>query len=156
VTTILPTVDTLSLAVHTIATTNALARVIAVLHSRGADVQQFTWTTDAGGCTATATLVVGLAEERHQHLRAALDRVVDVTEVWQHSGAGRRLGLTTASTGLVSESTLDRSLASAAAEDRPPMLALVDVPDQSTNGGAACASTPRVSQMSMPKHHAGR
>jgi acetolactate synthase regulatory subunit len=62
-------------------TTVALARLLSVLHGRGARVTGLQWVTDPDGCCATATIVAGLPARRHPHLLDAVDRIVDVRSV---------------------------------------------------------------------------
>jgi acetolactate synthase regulatory subunit len=73
--------DTLALTVSTRPTTHALAQLLAVLHSRGARVAQLSWRTDPASGWATVTLVAALTRTRHDHLRAAIARLVDVVAV---------------------------------------------------------------------------
>ncbi len=55
--------------------------VISVLHSRGAEVSELSWTTDRAGQEATLTMTVEIAPSRQRHLREALNRLISVTSV---------------------------------------------------------------------------
>jgi acetolactate synthase regulatory subunit len=69
---------TLNLTVATRPTTHALSQLLAVLHSRGSRVTELVWTADPTCHKAIATLVVEIAPTRHHHVRAAIERLVDV------------------------------------------------------------------------------
>src|SRR5882757_10442148 len=73
--------DTIALRVSTQPTTHALSQLLAVLHSRGARIAHLSWMVEPAHDLGTVTLVVGLQQTRHQHLRSALERLVDVVRV---------------------------------------------------------------------------
>jgi acetolactate synthase regulatory subunit len=71
----------LNLSLTTTPTTHTLASVMAVLHSRAADVQHLTWSTSRDRSNASIALQVTIDHRRHSHLCAALRRVIGVTSV---------------------------------------------------------------------------
>ena len=73
--------DTLALRVSTRPTTHSLSQLLALLHSRGARVTRLSWTAEPARGVGTVILVVSLHQMRHQHLRSALERLVDVVHV---------------------------------------------------------------------------
>jgi hypothetical protein len=72
---------TLTLAVRTASGTHSLASLLSVLHSRGAEVEELTWTTCPDNWDAHVVVRVRLEPIRHDHLRDALRRLVYVTAV---------------------------------------------------------------------------
>ncbi len=71
----------LSLTITTRPTTHALSQVIALLHSRGAHIARLGWDTESSAPKATVTLEMTCQRARQHHLRAALERLIDVTHV---------------------------------------------------------------------------
>lgn len=72
-----------TLSITMTATNNSLARVIAVLHQRGAHVQHLTWAAPGlrSRGHARMTLVAQFHHDRTQNLRTSLARLVDVLDV---------------------------------------------------------------------------
>lgn len=61
--------------------TPGLLRVVSVLHRRSVEVQELTCTRDAGASASRVRMLLQLPEQRVEHVRACLDRVVDVTDL---------------------------------------------------------------------------
>jgi acetolactate synthase regulatory subunit len=71
----------LTLSLAAVPTTHTLAAVLAVLHSRAADVRQLTWTTSHDRGSASIGIRVAIESRRRTHLCAALLRITNVTSV---------------------------------------------------------------------------
>ncbi|WP_432990284.1 hypothetical protein [Dactylosporangium sp. CA-233914] len=69
------------------ATTLAFARVVSTLHRRGVDVLTLTWSSDLRRGKARITVTARVDRQRHEHIRKALTRLVDVTTVRSLAGA---------------------------------------------------------------------
>lgn len=86
------TAVTLSLSVGVRPTPSALARLLSILHSRNAEVLAFNWLRQPERFHANALIMVRLDETRQGHLRMALERAVDVTDV-EVAAAPREAGV---------------------------------------------------------------
>ena len=71
--------DTLHLRVFMAPTTHALARLLVLVRGRGARVLYLRWEATPEAAEGTATLLIQLDSARHLHLRAAVERSIDVT-----------------------------------------------------------------------------
>jgi acetolactate synthase small subunit len=63
------------------ATTRAFAKVVSTLHSRGGEIITLTWSNELRHREARITVIVRADRRRHEHIRKALARLVDVTTV---------------------------------------------------------------------------
>lgn len=72
-----------ALSITMTATNNSLARVIALLHKRGAHVRHLNWIAPErrGGGQARMTVVAHFDQDRTQNLRTSLAQLVDVLDV---------------------------------------------------------------------------
>lgn len=61
--------------------TESLLRVVSVLHHRGVGVQELTCLRQRDGSTSTVRLRIVVPARRVEHVRACIDRVVDVVDL---------------------------------------------------------------------------
>lgn len=73
--------DTIRLAVLMTPTTHALARLLSVIRSRGANVLDLHWRVTPVNSEGVATLLIGLSRSKQPHLRAAIARSADVRSI---------------------------------------------------------------------------
>lgn len=70
----------MQLAVVLSPTTHALLRLVTTIRSRGADISELRWSIPEGNA-GEAFLEVACAPQRHDHMQAVIERIVDVRQV---------------------------------------------------------------------------
>ncbi len=79
-----PGEDTIRMTVIMAPTTHALVRLLTVIRGRGAQILDLRWEATSPSDDGVATLLIHISATRHPHVRAAIERIIDVKHLMVH------------------------------------------------------------------------